>query len=146
MGITIKNQKMKRCATRISNATFERLNNTIWCLSALIGLVEIIVFSIGHLEYGASLNSEFIGTLGSGLLIMIVGFFTAGFGTSLIQNKTERYRPVIESVYIIMTLFLAVLDICVVGLHLFQLFRPTIGDQVTFEGSGSFQILGLFKQ
>merc|ERR1712193_65236 len=148
MGITTKNIKMKRCcAKRISNANFEKLNNAIWCLSALIGLVEITILSLGHLEHGAfGLNSELIGRLGSGLLIMIVGFFTAGFGSSLIQNKTERYRPVIESIYIIMTLFLVVLDICVVGMHLFLLLRAPSGDQVTSEGSGSFQIVGLFKQ
>merc|ERR1712227_197924 len=101
MGLHLINSRLEiemcvptSCASSISSSASKKLNNAIWAISGIIGLLDLLTIICGRF------NGELLTTVGTGLMIMLVGFLAAGFGLALLQNKSEKYRPVIEAVTI----------------------------------------------
>merc|ERR1712233_304858 len=126
------------CASSISSSASTKLNSAIWALSGIIGLCDILTLVLGRF------NGEILTTVGTGLVMMLIGFLAAGFGLALLQNKSEKNRPVIEAVTICLTLLVSVasLGVCAVQAYLLTL-RTLFGQLANLQnGGGNFQIGG----
>merc|ERR1712083_675537 len=115
------------CASSISSSASTKLNSAIWALSAIIGLCDILTMVLGRF------NGEILTTVGTGLVMMLIGFLAAGFGLALLQNKSEKYRPVIEAVTICLTLLVSVasLGVCAIQAYLLNLRTFKMAEEIS---------------